>query len=83
MALDDRDAIMDHIAQGNPLAAIELDDDFQAKAEQIRQRPKMYRIGRVPGTREAVVRANYVMVYALEESVVAVLRVLHAAQKWP
>ncbi len=85
MALADREAIMDYIAQDNPVAAIELDDEFEAKAEQARQRPTLYRAGRVPGTREIVVRPNYVMVYRLEDEsdTLVLLRVLHAAQQWP
>ena len=85
MALADRDSIMDYIAQDNPTAAIELDDEFEAKAEQARQRPTLYRTGRVKGTREIVVRPNYVMVYRMEDEgdTLAVLRVLHAAQQYP
>ena len=81
----DREAIMDYIAADNPLAAVELDDDFEDKAEMARQRPTLYRPGRVPGTREIVVRPTYVMVYRIEDDgeTVAVLRVLHAAQQWP
>lgn len=33
----------------------------------IRQRPTLYKTGRVRGTREIVVRPNYVMVYRIEE----------------
>ena len=85
MAMADREAIMDYIAADNPLAAVELDDDFEDKAEMARQRPTLYRPGRVPGTREIVVRPTYVMVYRIEDDgeTVAVLRVLHAAQQWP
>lgn len=85
MALADREAIMGYIAQDNPVAAIELDDEFEAKAEQARQRPTLYRAGRVPGTREIVVRPSYVMVYRWDEelNVVILLRVLHSAQQWP
>ncbi len=85
MALADRETIMDYIALDNPAAAIELDEEFEAKAEQARQRPTLYKPGRVRGTREIVVRPNYVMVYQVEDGgeVVTVLRVLHAAQKWP
>ncbi|WP_206611707.1 type II toxin-antitoxin system RelE/ParE family toxin [Acidithiobacillus sulfuriphilus] len=83
MALEDREAIMDYIAQDNPAAAVELDDEFEAKAEQAREQPKLYRAGRMKGTREIVVRPNYMMVYRIEDDTVTVLRVLHAAQKWP
>ena len=83
MALADRDHIMAYIAQDNPTAAIDLDLEFEAKAENARLRPKLYKGGRVKGTREIVVRPNYVMVYRFTGDVVEVLRLLHAAQPWP
>lgn len=85
MALTDRETIMDHIAQDNPVAAADLDDEFEAKAELALRRPTLYRAGRVRGTREIVVRPNYIMVYRIEDEgdTIAVLRVLHAAQQWP
>ncbi len=83
MALSDRDAIMAYIAQDNPTAAIELDLEFEAKAENARRRPTLYKPGRMKSTREIVVRPSYVMVYRIAGDVVEVLRVLHAAQQWP
>ena len=83
MALADRDGIIVYIAQDNPVAAIDLDLEFEAKAENARLRPKLYKAGRVKGTREIVVRPNYVMIYRITGDVVEVLRVLHAAQQWP
>ena len=83
MALADRDAIMFYIARDNPTAAIDLDLEFETKAENARLKPKLYRAGRVKGTREIVVRPNYVMVYQVLGDVVEVLRVLHATQQWP
>lgn len=76
---------MDYIAQDNPGAAADLDAEFEAKAENARQRPMLYRAGRMRGTREIVVRPNYVMVYRIEDEddAVLMLRVLHAAQQWP
>jgi len=85
MAMADRDAIMNYIAEDNPVAAVELDDELEEKAELARQRPGLYRPGRMPGTREIIVRPNYVVVYRIEDdgNTAAVLRVLHAAQQWP
>jgi plasmid stabilization system protein ParE len=37
----------------------------------------------VPDTREAVVHPNYIMVYRIESETITILRVLHAAQRWP
>ena len=83
MALADRDAIMARIAHDNLAAAVELDQEFEAKAENAKLRPKLYKPGRVNGTREVVVRPNYVMVYRSVDDGIEVLRVLHAAQQWP
>lgn len=85
MAETDRENIFDYIAQDNPRAALELDEEFKARAENAARNPKLYRTGRVGGTREIVVRPNYVMVYRTEDesSTLVVLRVLHSAQQWP
>lgn len=74
---------MTYIAADNIPAAIELDLEFEAKAEIACQRPTLYKVGRMPGTRELVVRPNYVMVYRVLPDAVEVLRVLHATQQWP
>ena len=83
LSLVDRDAIMEYIARDNPSAAIDLDLEFELKTENARQRPKLYNPGRMKGTREIVMRPNYVMVYRVTGDLVEVLRVLHAAQQWP
>lgn len=83
LSLADRDAIMEYIAQDNPSAAIDLDLEFETKAENARQRPKLYKPGRMKGTREIVVRPNYVMVYRITGDLIEILRVLHTAQQWP
>ena len=74
---------MDYIAQDNPAAALELDLEFEAKADPLPKHPKLYKPGRMKGTREIVVRPNYVMVYAIEGDAITILRVLHTAQQWP
>ncbi len=83
MALADREAILNYIAEDNVEAAVRLDEEFEAKAEIAQQRPTLYKAGRVKGTRELVVRPNYVMVYRVLPDAVEVLRVLHATQQWP
>lgn len=74
---------MDYIAQDSPAAALELDLEFEAKAGPLPQHPKLYKAGRMKGTREIVVRPNYVMVYMIEGDTITILRVLHTAQQWP
>jgi toxin ParE1/3/4 len=83
LAMADRECIMDFIARDKPLAALALDEDFEAHAERIEANPCLYRPGRMPGTREAVVHPNYIMVYRIESETITILRVLHAAQRWP
>ena len=68
---------MDAIAQDNPAAALELDLEFEAKAYPLPKHPKLYKPGRMKGTREIVVRSNYVMVYTIEGDTIIMLRVLH------
>lgn len=41
MSLADRDAIMEYIGGDNPTAATDLDLEFEARAENARQRPKL------------------------------------------
>ncbi|MFJ4259035.1 type II toxin-antitoxin system RelE/ParE family toxin [Pseudomonas monteilii] len=82
-ALNDRLRIMDHIAQDNPEAAIQLDESFRDKARHAAHNPVLYRSGRYPGTREIVVRRNYVMIYRIADDRVEILRILHARQQWP
>lgn len=76
-------AIVEFIAEDNPDAAEALGDEIEEKAIKLLQHPKLYKAGRVKGTRELVVRPNYVMVYAIKDESVNILRVLHAAQQWP
>jgi toxin ParE1/3/4 len=74
---------MDYIAQDNPVAALELDELIEQKADQLLEQPTLYRAGRKRGTREMVVHPNYIVIYRVQGDVVEILRVKHAAQQWP
>jgi len=76
-------AIVDYISDHNPDAAQQLKDDIEAKVAKLPEYPRMYRAGRVEGTREMLVRANYIVVYSDGAVTINILRVLHAAQQWP
>lgn len=76
-------AIVEYIWEGSPKAAEDLAQDVYAHAEQLRQHPEMYRPGRKRGTREMVVRPNYLVIYRVKGDVIETLRVKHAAQKRP
>ena len=82
-AIADRKRITQYIAQDNPRAAIEMGDMLIQKAEKLDQHPTLGRVGRVKGTRELVVHPNYILIYRIVAKVPEVLRVKHAAQKWP
>lgn len=76
-------AIVDYISDDNPDAAQRVKDDIEAKTGNLLDFPRMGRLGRVEGTRELVVWANYIIVYQENAFTVRILRVLHAAQQWP
>lgn len=83
LAVADLMAIVDYISDDNPNAALALMEEIQSKVALIPAHPERCRPGRVEGTRELVVRPNYIVVYAETAAAVTVLRVLHAAQMWP
>ena len=83
LAEADRDAIIDYIAQDNPLAAIELGDTINERVAELPTYPKLYRLGRVKGTREMVVHPNYLVVYRVRRNSIEIVRVLHSARQWP
>ena len=82
-AIADLLTIVDYISDHNPAAAQALKDEIEDKTSRLAKHPQMYRVGRIEGTRELVVRRNYVVVYAEGPGAVTILRVLHAAQQWP
>lgn len=65
------------------MAAIELGDALIEKAGLLDQNPMQERVGRVKGTRELVAHPNYIFIYRVVSKTVEVLRIKHAAQKWP
>lgn len=82
-AVGDLTEIIAYIEERDPGAADRLHTDIVATAEQFAERPYLYRPSRVAGTREAVVRPNYLIVYQVGETFVDVLRVLHTARHYP
>ena len=82
-AIADHRSITAYIAQDNPRAAIDMGDLLIQKAAQLDQHPMLGRVGRVKGTRELVAHPNYILIYRIVGKVAEVLRVKHAAQKWP
>ncbi|PSH57559.1 MULTISPECIES: type II toxin-antitoxin system RelE/ParE family toxin [Phyllobacterium] len=76
-------AIMDYISDDSPAAAQQLKNEIEMKVLNLLKYPRSCKLGRVPGTREMIVRANYILIYTENVQAVSILRVLHAAQQWP
>jgi addiction module RelE/StbE family toxin len=76
-------AILDYISDDNPDAAQALKDEIEARTAKLLERPRLYRVGRVAGTREMVVRKHYIVVYAESPLQITIVRILHTAQLWP
>jgi len=83
-ALSDRDVIFTYVEADNPAAAVLIDERIAAAARRLLDFPASGRVGRIAGTRELVINgAPYIAAYAVAETAVRILRVLHGAQEWP
>ncbi len=84
-ALRNRFDQLDYIAEDNPLAAADQDDEIERQVNMLQDHPKMGRPGRVKGTRELVISGTpFVLVYRLKgQQRIEVLRLLHGSQLWP
>lgn len=74
--------IIGYIADRNAPAADRLGTAIRHTAERLPDHPLIHRPGRVPGTREAIVHPNYILVYRVADAI-EVLAVLHARQQYP
>lgn len=78
--------IVEWLSERSPAAATRIADTIDDRLAILATMPRMGRMGRLDGTRELVISATpYIVVYQLEGEgdQVIVLRVLHAAQRWP
>jgi len=82
-ALADLKSIIAYIAERNAPAAMRLHSAIQVCAEGLRERPFLYRPGRVEGTREAVVHPNYILIYEVCAEAVEITAVVHSRQQYP
>ncbi|PYX29588.1 MAG: type II toxin-antitoxin system mRNA interferase toxin, RelE/StbE family [Acidobacteria bacterium] len=83
-ALSNLDAEADYIAQDNPAAADDLVSAIVEATERLKRYPALGRPGRVTGTRELVVPGTpYIIPYRIRTGVVEIIRVFHAARRWP
>lgn len=83
-SLADIDSINAYIRSSNPTAAARVFAAIKSTAERLRSFPRSGPPGRLPGTREIVVRGtSYLIVYRLGGETTEILRVLHGRQDWP
>lgn len=83
-ALANLEAEAEYIPRDNPVAARRVVTAIEQAVEALARHPAMGRHGRVEGTRELVVPGTpYVIPYRVRERRVEMLRVFHAARKWP
>ena len=83
-ALAELDAEAEYIARDNPKAAAKMVASIATAVARLTTHPAMGRPGRVAGTRELVVPSTpYIIPYRVRGDFVEVLRVFHAARKWP
>jgi toxin ParE1/3/4 len=83
-ALANLDAEAEYIAEDNPAAAGRVVQRIFRAVNLLKENPAMGRAGRVAGTRELVVADTpYIIPYRVRGDVVEILRMFHAARKWP
>ena len=82
-ATSDLVEIIDYIDQRNSIAAASLHAEILRTGESLLSAALIFRDGRVPGTHEAVVHPNYLVVYQVDIEFIDILRVLHARREYP
>ena len=83
-ALANLDAEAEYIAVDDPAAAGRVVLRILRAVGLLKKNPALGRAGRVAGTRELVVAGTpYVVPYRVRGEAVEILRVFHAARRWP
>lgn len=83
-AITSRESQLAYIAERDLQAAMTMGDAIDAAIQDLVDYPQIGRPGRVPGSRELVVRGTpYIIGYRLDPGRVVILRVMHGAQRWP
>ena len=75
--------LIQYIADRDRAAAARLSARILEAIRMAREHPEMYRVGRMPNTREIVAHPNYIVVYTVLPDRIRVVSVLHARQKYP
>lgn len=76
-------SIVEYIERDNPVRAASFALEIRTKTNSLTEFPELGRPGRVAGTRELVIHPNFIIPYRVRGGVVEILRVQHAARRWP
>lgn len=83
-ALANLEALAQYIARNNPAAARRVVAAIERAVALVAHYPALGTPGRVEGTRELVAPGTpYIVPYRVRGQTVQILRVFHAARKWP
>jgi addiction module RelE/StbE family toxin len=83
-ALANLNAEAEYIARDSSTAAYRTITAITTAVDRLAEHPAMGRAGRVPGTRELVIPGTpYIVPYRVRGTAVEIVRVLHAARRWP
>lgn len=84
LATQDLKAIKDYISRDKPKAASEVIKRVLEAVENLAIFPNIGRPGRIPHTRELVISGMpLIVVYQVQQDTIFIVRIIHAARKWP
>jgi toxin ParE1/3/4 len=72
-----------YIADYDSTAAGNLRRRLEEVVQPLAEHPYMFRPGRVPGTREIVAHANYLIIYRVLSDEIDITSVVHARREYP
>jgi toxin ParE1/3/4 len=83
-ASENLDQVEEYIAQDNPSAAVATVNKIIDSAQMLVDYPTVGKRGRERGTRELVVAGlPFIIIYAVRQEELVIIRVLHTAMKYP
>ena len=78
------DCIQDHIAKDNPRVAFGVSLRIGIAVSQLKEHPRIGRMGRVRATYELVIYdLPYIAPYRIKKQEIHILSVYHTSRKWP
>lgn len=83
-AVEEKDDILDYIAEHNVLAALAIDAHIEQQVGQLIEFPLLGRKGRIAESFELVISGTpYIVAYQIQGAQVQILHVFHERRNWP